>query len=53
MLGDKPLKLDEVFPRAEAVQITSLESSREKLEELASAITEAVRELRKGSSRNA
>jgi hypothetical protein len=51
-LGEHEMNLQEVFPRAEAVQIASVESSKEKLEDLASAVVETVRSLRKESSRH-
>jgi hypothetical protein len=52
-LGQEQLDLAVVFPRAEAVDMTSIESTRENLEELASAIAEVVRSRGNESSRNA
>jgi hypothetical protein len=53
VLGQQQLNLSEVFPRADAVELTSIESSRDNLEELASSIAKAVRSRGKESSRNA
>jgi hypothetical protein len=53
MLGQGQVNLSEAFPRANAVEMTSIESTQENLEELASAISEAVRSRGKESSRNA
>jgi hypothetical protein len=52
MLGEQQMNLQEIFPRAEAVQMASVASSKEKLEDLASAVVETVRSLRKESSRH-
>lgn len=51
-LGEHEMNRQEIFPRAEAVRMESVESSTEKLEDLASTVVETIRSLRKESSQH-
>ena len=52
MLGQEQLDPTEVFPRADAVEMTSVESTAEDLSALATVITDVMRSSRKKSSGN-